>query len=251
MAITFYSTGLTLYGEHVTADLQTLPFARFNDSQLGSFSLTNAIIQSANLVYCNGCANHNVPSATISTNSVYYTTTPSGTVFTNVGGASYYLATNSPCRGVGTTSINPVVLADIRQKTTQPPLVYSNGTISTNITFSTVAQRDTNSSPDLGYHYDPVDVALGGVNLGGTITVTVNTNTIIAAFVTNGGYYGPFINSGSQFICQGTPTALNRIVVFNTVQELSTAVFRTANFTAAKCPLSGQPSISSTACLSE
>src|SRR5258708_7261097 len=76
--------------------------------------------------------------------------------YQGVGAGNYYLASGSTNRDAGTTNINSVLLADLKQKTTWPPLVCSNSTVAWDLILSPQAQRDT-VLPDLGYHYDPVD----------------------------------------------------------------------------------------------
>src|SRR5689334_7755779 len=82
-------------------------------------------------------------------------------VFQTVGGGAHYLTNNSPYRNIGTTNLPSALLADIRTKTTYPPIVYSNATITLPTTFSPQAQRDTDV-PDIGYEYEPIDYAFGG-----------------------------------------------------------------------------------------
>jgi hypothetical protein len=138
-------------------------------------------------------------------------------VFQTIGAGSHYLATNSPYRNAGTTNIDPSLLTVLLQKTTYPPIVYTSTIISTNLIFHPQAQRDTDT-PDLGYHYDPIDYALGGVYVTNA-TVTVNPGTVIATFGTTNLAYGLGIGSGAQLFCQGFANSLNRIVQYNTVQE--------------------------------
>ena len=54
--------------------------------------------------------------------------------FQTVGAGSYYLTNGCNFFNQGTTNIDSTLLADIRTKTTYPPIVYSNVTISTNLT---------------------------------------------------------------------------------------------------------------------
>jgi hypothetical protein len=95
--------------------------------------------------------------------------------FQTVGAGSYYLATNSPYRNLGSTNIDATLLSELRQRTTYPPVVYSNTTISVATTFSPQAWRDTNAAPDLGYHYDPLDYVFGGTEAQSNITFTAGT----------------------------------------------------------------------------
>ena len=137
--------------------------------------------------------------------------------FQSVGAGNYYLASGCNFTNQGTTNIDATLLAALKTRTTYPPIVYSNATISLPTTFNPQAQRDTDT-PDLGYHYDPIDYVLGGVYVTNA-TVTVNPGTVIATFGTKNIAYGLGIGSGAQFFCQGLANNLNRIVQYNTVQE--------------------------------
>jgi sugar lactone lactonase YvrE len=189
----------------------------YNTSAL---SLTNCILANVTNLYSiapwpfNGDFNgfYNSPPFGVATNgsSVY--------PFQSVGAGNYYLTNGCGFHNVGTNNIDSTLLAALQQKTTYPPIVYIPATISTNLTFSPQAQRDTNSNPDLGYHYDPIDYALGGVYVTNA-TVIVNPGTVIATYATNNITYGLGIGSGAQLFCQGLANSLNRIVQYNTVQE--------------------------------
>ena len=141
--------------------------------------------------------------------------------FQSAGGGNYYLAVGCGFQNVGTLNIDPDLLAGLRAKTTQAPnIAYVNQTISSDTTFNPLVQRDTNSYPDLGYHYDPIDYAVSGVSLGNA-TVAVYPGTVIAAFGTSDNAFGLNLGTGTEFLCKGLATNWNRIVAYNTVQEQS------------------------------
>ncbi len=218
-AITLYSTALRMYGEHVTADLGSQYFIVYYTSinpAYTTIALTNSIIISPHLnpYYSWGSAVGINPS----TNATYYATTKPANLFQRVGAANYYLPVTSSLLNAGTANIAPAVLADIRQKTTFAPIVFSDAYYSSTTNLYPVVQRDTNANPAIGYHYDPIDFAFGATMLTNA-TLTVMPGTVIAGFDTNASTYGLAIGPGAQFICQGTPTSLNRIVNYNTVQE--------------------------------
>ncbi|HEY4416944.1 MAG TPA: hypothetical protein VGO57_14740, partial [Verrucomicrobiae bacterium] len=77
--------------------------------------------------------------------------------FQSAGGGNYYLTNNSALRNIGTTNIDADLLVDLANKTTYPPIGYSNVVFSSATTFSPQAQRDGDGLVDLGYHYDPLD----------------------------------------------------------------------------------------------
>jgi hypothetical protein len=73
----------------------------------------------------------------------------STSAFQTVGASAHYLAQNSPYRNAGTTNINSTLLAELRKRTTYPPVVLPNA-ITLDTTLYPQAQRDTDL-PDLGY----------------------------------------------------------------------------------------------------
>jgi len=140
-------------------------------------------------------------------------------LFQTVGAAAHYLAAGSPHRNAGTTSgMSSTLLADLKKRTTYPPvLLFTGGTWYTNsVALSPQAQRDADT-PDIGYHYDPLDYAVGSIPLTNA-TITVLPGTALATYDAGFGY-GLALMGNSQFLCEGSPTNLNRIVRYNTVQE--------------------------------
>jgi hypothetical protein len=142
-------------------------------------------------------------------------------VFLTVGAASHYLPTDSPYLNIATTNVNPELLATIRRSTTQAPTVYSNVFIGTNFTLAQRPIRDTNSA-NVGYHYAPLDYALGSVIITNA-TIAINPGTTVGMF--KGGVYltelniGMHISTGAVAQCIGTPANPNWITWYNTVQE--------------------------------
>ena len=143
------------------------------------------------------------------------TNSSSSAVFQTVGAASHYL-TNSSYRGVGTASVDPNLLTSFQQKTTRPPTVYSSLTLSVVTNYSANVPRDTNASPDLGYHYDVLDYVFGGVT--SYSNMTFNAGTTI-------GWYEPTGNFGLSFYdnavasFNGTATAPCVVARYSSVQE--------------------------------
>jgi len=217
------ANGAFINGEQLTSDS-------------GSFWNTNYTLNVLSLTNCIILGDFQFGlSTTVSTNCVALD--PSGTPFQSVGAANYYLPAGSPYHNAGTTNISAPMLAELGQKTTYAPTaIYSDTTISSSRLVPQVS-RDTgtssgvtvssgNASPDLGYHYDPIDYAFSTVDaINATLTVT--PGTVIAAFAsyseTLGGTYGLNIDGGSQLICQGLANQLNHIVQYNTVQEQATS----------------------------
>jgi hypothetical protein len=139
-------------------------------------------------------------------------------IYQTVGAGSYYLADGSPYRDAGTTNIDPALLADLQTKTTFPPVdigAYAGAWLTTNATLFPQAGRNI-GTPDLGYHYDPIDWALSIAVSNATVTVL--PGTALAAY---GSQYGVWLWTNAVFNCQGTATSPNYFVRYNTVQEQS------------------------------
>jgi hypothetical protein len=207
--------------------------------QIGGFQNENCLICDASTISAENCTFHVVtnfmgnpggstvaltncifarvtntaPIGTLSTNTTVLVNDDTGLFQTAVAG-THYLADSSPNRNAGTTGINSNLLASIRQKTTYPPIVYSNVTIAADTVFFPQAQRDTDQAPSLGFHYDPLDWAFTGVQVT-NCNVQILPGTAIGTY----GSYGLALYSGANLVGTGSPTALNRMARYNMVQE--------------------------------
>lgn len=137
-----------------------------------------------------------------------------GPFFETSGAGSHYLPAGSPYRNyVFTENIDPALLVDLKKKTTEKPQLLSED-ITWDRELSRVVERDTYSL-DLGYHYDPLDYVVSGRTVSANLTLRGG----VAVGVYGGaGTYGLGLVSGN-LVSEGTPTALNWIVRYNTVQE--------------------------------
>ena len=209
-AVIVHGTG-SLVGENVTADYGTAFVQATNASS--SVALTNCLVTSQPLLTTDS-------QASLSSNAIAYVSSPSGPIYHVVGGGSYYL-TNSTYRGIGTSDINSSLLADLTEKTTWPPVIFSNITFSVSTNFNPQALRDTNSSPDLGYHYDPLDYVFGGCDLQTNMTFT--NGTAVGWFGVAGASssepYGMALDNGANLTCSGNATAPIYVARYTTVQE--------------------------------
>ena len=145
----------------------------------------------------------------------YVATNTSGSgVFNTVGAGARYLA-DGTYRNSGTTNVDSGLLAELRERTTYPPIVLSNAITSDTLLFPQ-ASRDIDDI-DLGYHYSPLDYALSQVSVSNA-SLTIQPGTSI-------GVYGPSTASGlilldgANVVCEGNPTNLNRFVRYNLIQE--------------------------------
>ncbi len=138
-------------------------------------------------------------------------------IFQTVGAGAHYLAADSEYRDAGTTNINADLLADLKKMTTYPPTEFTNSLISESVTWSPQALRDTDT-PDLGYHYPPLDYLLADVTVtNATVLVTNGAVIGVDAAATN---WGLCLDNGALVLSEGTPSALNVFVRTHCVQEL-------------------------------
>jgi hypothetical protein len=144
------------------------------------------------------------------TNSVY--------PLQRTGAASCYLTNGCAFLNAGTTNIDPNALKRIEVKTTYAPVVFTSYTITTATNLSIQAQRDTNSSPNLGYHYDPLDYAFG--NTTAQSNLTFSAGTAAAWFYTaSGPTYGLAVGDSATASFNGTEAARCYWVRYSMVQE--------------------------------
>jgi len=146
----------------------------------------------------------------------------SSSAFQTVGGGSYYLAAGSPYHNAGTGNLDPALLADLATKTTYPPVVYSDQVISSATTLGPQALRDNSGTPDLGYHYDPLDYVIGGVDLTANLTFTAGTALGWYEYYGSTYFsqpYGIAINDNGNLNFNGTATQPCHVAVYNLVQE--------------------------------
>jgi hypothetical protein len=201
-------SGFAVWQSAITAEHLTLRDANqvfyVGNTNFSSLMLTNSIIA--------GLTN----SANNYTNSSGATLASSSGVFQTVGAGSLYLADNT-YRNQGTTSIDPVLLASLKQRTTYPPIVLT-GAISGNLTLSPVVQRDIDV-PDYGYHYPPLDYVFGGPVITNA-TIVLTNGVAIGTYGTR----GILLSKGSILISEGTPIQPNRLGHINRVQEQATFV---------------------------
>jgi len=194
--------GSSLTAEHVTADQVN----KFFDAPFCTGKLTNSILTSV--------------TNSLGTNvSLYFcTSNSSGSgIYQTVGAAAYYLADSSTNIDSGTTAINTNLLTELKGKTIYPPILWTNHfTASTNLLPQ--AGRDTNT-PDRGYHYDPLDYVISGQMVTNS-TLTLTNGVAVGTYGTSSGQ-GFLVKEKGNLISSGSPTKLNQIVRYNTVQEQS------------------------------
>jgi len=138
--------------------------------------------------------------------------------FQTVGAAAHYLQANSLLRNAGSTNgFSATLLADLKKRTTYPPIVLTNLVIQNqDIYLAPQAQRDSDAL-DLGYHYDPLDyVAVGNYVDNSIISLAAGTALGLCATSIN---YSISLLNGGRLVTDGSPTNLTRIVRYNCSQE--------------------------------
>ncbi|HEX3856077.1 MAG TPA: hypothetical protein VHY30_02135 [Verrucomicrobiae bacterium] len=114
---------------------------------------------------------------------------PSRLLAGNVAVANYFY------RNAGTTNIDSDLLAELRQTTTYPPTSGYDDYGADTILYPCV-QRDTDT-PDLGYHYDPIDYLADGLTVEPGATLTLTNGAVLALTSTNI-TVGGTLNTGQQ-----------------------------------------------------
>jgi hypothetical protein len=143
-------------------------------------------------------------------------------VFQAVGGAGHYLAVNSPYRNAGTTAIDSGLLSDLGRRTTYPPVTLVSA-VTTDTILRPQAIRDTDT-PDIGYHYPPLDWIASGVAIGGA-ALTLTNGVAVGIY----GETGFKLQTGSKITSGGTPLFQNRLVRYQAVQEVPSADWNTVS----------------------
>lgn len=166
----------------------------------GSFYLTNCLIVAVGSTGGTYSGSNN--QTLTSTNGIFQPT-----------GAGYnYLAADSPYRNIGSTNINSQLLADLKARTTYPPVILTNDFKTDTILFPQ-AQRDTDL-PDLGYHYDPLDYCVSNLKLT-SASLGLTNGVAVGVYGTN----GIVLDSGGVFSSEGTPVNLNQFGRYSLSQE--------------------------------
>jgi hypothetical protein len=210
-----------------TIDVQNGTFANSTNlstvSSSATLEVTNCIL--ANVTNLNGAT---APTLNGGYNGFYNSpnfganqTTNMFYPFQSVGAGNYYYTNCCVFTNAGTGAIDPVLLAELQNRTSYAPIAYTNITV-TNTTWNLQAARDTSSNPNLGYHYDPIDYAIGNVAVRGTLTLT--NNVAVAAFWSHQSGQWQFVGfniygGGDTLLSIGTPQIHNQICTYQAVQE--------------------------------
>jgi hypothetical protein len=178
-------------------------------------TLGNGFNESASLVNCILTAVTNID-ASYTLDTCLQAASGAG-IYNPVGGGSYYL--NAALQNsASTTNLHPALAADIRQLTTQPPVIISNMVLAGDLNLSPQAQRDTDI-PDQGVHYAPIDFAVSAIRTTNAVNVTLAPGTAVAVFRGIRDGWGFNIDHGARLVSTGSATLPCRLFSYNCVQE--------------------------------
>ncbi len=140
-------------------------------------------------------------------------------VFESGGLGKHYLPTNSPMRDAGVATINAALAAELALRTTEAPQVISSD-LSGDATFQPRVSPDM-GTPDLGYHYEPLDYVWNPVTVNGSLVWEngVNMGLLDAT--------GPAV--AGSFDSTGLAANPNHLVRCAAVQESSPSTLATAS----------------------
>ncbi|MBI2927416.1 MAG: hypothetical protein HYY24_17100 [Verrucomicrobia bacterium] len=207
------SNPMTVNAEHLTVN--TASYLAYAGSTGSNVKATNCVFASVTSLSANGNTtfsgqNNGFYSApNFGSSPVTSTSNP----FQSVGKGFHYLASGSNFRNAGSTSLNATLAADLKNRTTYPPIELTTH-FTVNTTLNPQAGRDTDT-PDLGYHYDPLDYCWTTLNVTNA-TLTLTNGVAVATYGTK----GVSLRTGSsKVISEGTATSFNRLVRYQTVQE--------------------------------
>jgi len=137
--------------------------------------------------------------------------------FASCAGGAHYLAIGSALHNAG-SSIDWQLYEELFHLTTYAPTLLT-GTAQVSLVLAPVVPRDV-GTPDLGYHYSPLDYILRGYRLNTNVVLTM-TNGVAVGVDYNGQSWGLIFDTATN-ISVGWPTNMNRFVRAHTVQERST-----------------------------
>jgi hypothetical protein len=138
-------------------------------------------------------------------------------IYNPVGGGSYYL--NAALQNSGSANLHPALALDLRQLTTQPPIVISNAVLSADLNLTPQAQRDTVVPVSHGFHYPPIDFAVSAIGTTNAVNVTLAPGTAVAVFAGTRDGWGFNIDHGAHLVSTGSATSPCRFFSYNCAQE--------------------------------
>ncbi|MBM3882569.1 MAG: hypothetical protein FJ387_23075 [Verrucomicrobia bacterium] len=188
-----YGNGSTLEGQHWTVD---------GASHLvgaGALNLYNSVLVGLRNPGVAYGGSHNLSPLAVET-------------FVRVGGGHHYMRPESPCRRAGRPDLSGELPAELRHRTTAPPQELL-GAVRGDLALEVSVARG-GATPDLGYHYEPMDYLVAGLALSeGRFRVKGGLVLGIADA------QGVVLGRGAQWVSDGSPQRPNRLIRPELVQE--------------------------------
>jgi len=219
--------GNAIYLENTTLNNQ---FDLLNGNTSASLYVTNCAFVNATNLSGNIAAGYNgfYQSPMVGTAAVTNNFYP----LQRAGAANCYLTNGCAFTNAGTAGVDPYLLGLLSAKTVYAPLVFSNLTISVATNFSPLAARDPNASA-LGYHYDPLDYVVSGVNAYSNVTFAAGTAVGWFELPTSGGAGDGFTIYDKVILSfNGTASAPCTYARYSTVQEGGNGLWSNLGFMA-------------------
>jgi hypothetical protein len=189
-------------GEHLTINgsLELL----YTQSGTVTYAFTNSLFINV--------ASFGSPSFTSVSN---YTSSSATGIFQAAGAGSHYILTNT-LRNAGTTSIDAGLAADLTKRTTYPPTILTNCFGADTTLTNHAAWLDTDT-PDLGYHYSPLDYLVNNTTITNA-TLTITNGAVLGLYNTLNFH----LRDQAHIVSIGAPNTPNRFCDYYLVQENST-----------------------------
>lgn len=189
-----FSGPTTFQGEHLTVH----QVASLRNG--GVLSLTNSVVAAVGVVQgYSGAGN--------------WQAAGSAGLFEAAGAGFHYLPAVSPLRNAGVAGVDPLLRADLAEMTTDAPRVLGGHVQGIETNLVRRARRDTDAL-DIGYHYAPLDHAVGG-RLVAQGTLRLTDGAALGVY----GASGLVLGLGGRFESLGSALSMNRVVYFSLVQE--------------------------------
>lgn len=194
--------------EQVTADVIKLWDSTASPSRL---ALTNSIVFGS----IGSVSAYSAQSVTVA---------PDPANFQTNGAGKYYLAAASSLRQSGSTNISALLRAELKQKSTSPPLALPQlMNLTSDLTLTPQVLRYIGGAPDRGYYYAAVDYTVAFMTVFGNLTIEPGTTIAMRnePIVGQGGYtyWGLDLRQNSSVVSHGLPNRPNIFTDAQTVQE--------------------------------
>ena len=141
--------------------------------------------------------------------------------FVSVAGGRHYLEPSSCFRGTGSSSIDPQLLADLRQRTVDAPTLHANENFTSSQPFGSTASVDVGPGISCGYHYPVIDHIFQNCTATAPLSFAAGVSAAWITPQTQQGVPAALVVSGTTISFNGTERAHNHWMRADAVQESS------------------------------